>query len=296
MARLADVQHGRVAFWQLEPMGFTHRMIATRVRHGRLRRRFRGVYAAGHTVLTSRGRWMEAVLACGPRAVLSHAAAIALHGLRPVRGGPVDVTVPRRRQGQRGIRVHNVRRLDRRDIERIDNIPVTTLARALLDYAESARPRELGHALDAAERQGKLDWLEIDAMLARNPGRRGIKPLRAALAKMKGPAPWTQSENERFLLGLIRETDLSVPSTNVIVEGELVDFAWLEHRVVLEVDSYDFHKSRAKFNENRRRDAKLTLAGWTVLRIDEDRLRDDPDGVIRDVRALLVANAWRTAA
>ena len=50
----------------------------------------------------------------------------------------------------------------------------------------------------------------------------------------------------------------------MLVEGELVDALWREERVIVEADGYEFHKSRARFEADRRRDAKLLLAGYRV--------------------------------
>ena len=114
----------------------------------------RGVYAVGHPRLTLRGRWMAAVLACGPDALLSHHAAAALHELRSAPGGPIDVTAPVRRRHP-GIRTHTARRAVPAPL--IDAIPVTSLERTLLDYAAVTTRRRLSAALDDAERSGRLN-------------------------------------------------------------------------------------------------------------------------------------------
>ena len=75
---------------QLLALGYTKREIQTLVAKGWLRRVYRGVYAVGMFPPSVKGQWMAAVLACAARdagAVLSHAAAAALHDLRTVPGG-----------------------------------------------------------------------------------------------------------------------------------------------------------------------------------------------------------------
>lgn len=297
LTRLADRQHGRVATWQLRQLGFSQGAIDRRVAQGWLHRRSRGVFAVGHTLTTLKARWMEATLAYGAHAVLSHKDAIAAHDLRPPRRGPVDVTVPSRgRRHQPGIRVHNVRELDPRDVTEIDGIPVTTVSRSLLDYAEQARFQDLRHALDAANRQGKLNLLEINATIARNPGRRGIKTLRRALALTGDHAPWTQSENERILLGGSRDAGLPEPSFNVMIEDLCVDAAWIRYRLIVEVDSDLYHSTPADVASDLRRDEKLERAGWVVLRIREHQLKHDLATVIEEIRARLIRQGWRAAA
>lgn len=293
LAALAAKQHGVVAHRQLRKLGYSRRQIEWLVRRCHLQRLYRGVYAVGHKRLTTRGRWMAAVLAGGPNAVLSHRAAVALWDLRPVPSGPIDVTVPgRKRDGPRGVRIHNVRRLDADDRTVRDGIPVTTLHRALLDYAEVAHFQQLRHALDAADRRDLLDGRELKRLHVRSFGRHGLKPLKAAVAHLNGSAPWTQSELERRFLAMIREAGLPEPRTNVFVEGFLVDLWWPESRLVVEIDGYDFHKDRRKFESDRLQDTKLQLAGCMTIRLTQDRIENKPRQLLGDViRGLSAAPA-----
>ena len=109
----------------------------------------------------------------------------------------------------------------------------------------------------------------------------------AAVEELHGPAPWTQSELERAFLGLIREDGLPEPQTNVMVAGYLVDMWWPAERLVVELDGYQFHKSRKQFEEDRLKDVKLLLAGCRVLRVTQRRIQSDAEGLLRDGRALL---------
>lgn len=279
LAALAAIQHGVVARWQLLELGLTRDQIQTLIARGQLHRLYRGVYAVGHRRLSVRGRWMAAVLAGGPEAVLSHRAAAALWELRPAPGGPIDVTLPGSHragepaaQGQPRARVHKVRRLEPDDRTTIDGIPVTSLHRTLLDFAEVARFQTLRHALDEAARRDLLDGRGLESLYARSRGRRGLKPLKAAVAKLRGSAPWTQSELERRFLALIREANLPEPRANVVVEGFVVDLWWEEARVVVELDGYGFHKGRQKFASDRLQDTKLQLAGCVSIRVTQERL------------------------
>jgi very-short-patch-repair endonuclease len=220
---------------------------------------------------------MTAVLACGSDAVLSHRAAVALWELRPTPSGPIDATVPgRTRKGQNGIRVHNVRDLHPDDRTIVDSIPVTCVHRTLLDYAETARFQQLRLALEAADRRELLDGRELERLYDRARGRRGLKPLKAAAAEMRGPPPWTRSELERRFHALIREWGLPEPQTNVIVEGFLVDCWWPGPRLAVELDSYRFHKDRRTFESDRVRDTKLQLAGCMSIRVTQRRIENEP--------------------
>ena len=288
MAATAARQHGVIAVWQLKRLGYTRNAIDGLARQGHLHRIYRGVYAVGHRRLTQRARWTAAVLACGPDAVLSHRSAVALWEIRPAVAGPVDVTVPgRTRRGQKGIRIHSVRRLAKEDRITYDGIPVTSVHRTLLDYAEVARRQQLRLAIEAADRRELFDLRAMDACLARNPGRHGQKPLKATLAELRGPAPWTRSELERRFLALIREAGLPEPQVNVLVAGELVDCFWPEHGVVVELDSWEFHKGRVQFENDRARDIKLQLAGCRVFRVTQPRIEFEPRKLLADLVAML---------
>jgi very-short-patch-repair endonuclease len=71
------------------------------------------------------------------------------------------------------------------------------------------------------------------------------------------------------------------------VEGELVDFHWSEHRLVVEVDGYAFHKTRRSFEDDRRRDAKLQIVGYRVARITHRRITNEHAALLLDLRRLI---------
>ena len=283
LARLAARQHGTVSTRQLRRLGYTERMVARLVAQGWLHRLHRGVYAVGHRRLSVKGRWMAAVLACGPDAVLSHRAAAALHELRTT-PGMIDVTVPKHRHVP-GLRCHRSRCLRPPDRTVIDGIPVTSLHRTLLDMASLERDQRLRSLLEAAQRRELLRPTQLDELIARSRGHRGAMPLKRALDELHGEAPWTQSALEQRFLELIREAGFPDPQTNVVVDGVVVDCFWPRHNLVVELDGYAFHRSRRSFEEDRRKDIRHALAGRRSMRITQAGLARG----VRDVGALLSA-------
>jgi Transcriptional regulator, AbiEi antitoxin len=246
IASLAARQHGVVGRSQLAQLGFGSGAIHHRVAVGRLHRLHSAVYAVGHTRLTDRGRWMAAVLACGSGALLSHQSAGALWGLRPTSRTSIDVTAPgRTRALSSGISVHRVRHRHPDDWCVRDRIPVTSVARTLLDLAESVSPTQLRRAFEDADRLELIDMRAIEQLLDRSRGRRGLKPLAALLATHRGPAPPIRSELERLFLDLCHRADLPPPTVNAHVEGLEVDALWPEQRLIVELDGYAFHHDRA---------------------------------------------------
>ena len=97
IAELAQAQHGVVARWQLFGRGVGRGAISRRVEAKRLHVVHRGVYAVGYRLISQRGWWMAAVLACRRDAVLSHRSAAVLWGIFEGERATVDVTVPGRR-------------------------------------------------------------------------------------------------------------------------------------------------------------------------------------------------------
>jgi hypothetical protein len=247
-------------------MGLGRGAIQNRERRGLLHRLYRDVYAVGHVVTTLRANWMGAVLACGPGAVLSHFDAARLWGvLRGVGSVPIHVTVPRGRKGHEGIRVHRVRSLAPRDHGRIHNIPVTSLPRTLLDLAEFLTPRRLARVIEETERLHLFDLRAIHDVLERSPGRRGRRQLRAACQAALEEARYTKSEFERDLLDLCREIGAPLPATNVSVEGEMVDAHFLGTTLIVELQSWQWHRTREALERDSAKALNLAAAGYRIV-------------------------------
>jgi very-short-patch-repair endonuclease len=278
VADLATRQHGVVGRNQLRECGVSDAVVDGWSTAGWLHRLYRGVYAVGHRRLTAEGHWMAAVLACAPGAVLTGRAGLALHDVRPIPSGAIDVIVGvSGRRSRPGIRVHRSRHLHPDDRTEIDSIPVTTIERTLLEFAVRTSQGWLQVAVDEAHRRDLLDGRALDALLARNPHHPGAKKLRTTIAGLTDEAPMTRSEPENAFRALVVEYDLPRPQVNVVLHGELVDFYWPQARLVVEVDSYGFHKSRAKFEDDRRKDAKLQVAGERVLRFTDRQIISEPE-------------------
>lgn len=287
LAKLAARQHGVVSWWQLRALGYSKRAIYLRCKSGHLHRIYRGVYGVGHTRLSVKGRWMAAVLACGPDAVLSHGAAAALWELQNAPSGKIDVTSTSR-HAIRGVRCHFSRTpLHPDDRTIIDGIPVTSISRTLLDQAEVLRHQRLRSTVEAAQRRDLLDSRKLDPLLERSFGRRGVTPLRRVLSELHDEAPWTQSHLEQRFLELIRDAGLPEPRTNVIVDGELVDCFWPQHNLVVELDSFGFHRSKRSFEDDRRKDTRHTLAGRRSMRVTRARVEREQRALLGDLSVLL---------
>lgn len=289
IAALAASQHGIVAAAQLRGLGLTPRQIEFRLHAGRLHAVERGVYAVGHARLTREGRWMASVLACGADAVLSHRAAAAHWGILPPTSGKIDVTLPRRtgRRGRKRIRVHRVAWLtdDERAVH--EGIPLTTVARTVLDLAATLRRRSVERAVEESERRRLFDLAAVETLLERRARQPGTPLLRAVIDGYRDEHLRTRQELERLFLALCEGHRIARPEVNALVGPFEVDFLWAEQRLVVECDGRDIHATRAAFERDRARDAWLTAHGLRVVRFTWRRVSSESDEVARLLRQLL---------
>jgi very-short-patch-repair endonuclease len=280
---IARRQHGVVSSHQLATEGLSRNAVAHRVASGWFVRLHRGVYGVG-PLQAPRARAMAAVLAYGDGTVLSHFSAAALWGLVPERAGAMHVNVDRPGAHNRpGVRVHRAR-LDPLDATRREAIPVTSPARTLLDLAAIASEKDLARAVEEAQIRNLVTERSLNAQFERYPHHQGRRALQDAVR----PEPaFTRSEAERRLLELIRAARLPPPRTNVRVAGHEVDVLWPDAKLVVEVDGYAFHSTRAAFQRDRRRDGELQAAGYRVLRVTWRQLADEPEAVVASLARTL---------
>jgi Transcriptional regulator, AbiEi antitoxin/Protein of unknown function (DUF559) len=283
LGELGNRQHGVISRRQLLDLGLGVRTIGRRLEAGRLHRLHREVYAVSDPRVGSRGRWMAAVLACGDGALLSHRSAASLWGLmRPSRVVDVTAASGRRRPG---IAVHECGIFEE-DRSLLAGIPVTSLARTIFDLAEVVDEDQLRRLSEEADRLGLLCVPELEAVCARCPGRRALRPIRRLIEDVHMPET-TRSPLEDRVLDLCRKYELPAPATNVIVLGHEVDAFWPREKLIVEADSVAFHSHRAAFESDRARDAARQVEGYRVIRLTHRRLEREPSRVADELRRLL---------
>ena len=261
---LARRQHGVITHPQLLEVGLSRDGLRHRVASGWLTRLHRGIYLVG-AVEPPLARAIAAVFALGNSALLSHFPAAVLWGLRPPPAREMHVTVIARNVcGPKAVQVHKIRSLHPGDARSRHGIPTTSPARTLLDLATQTPQRDLDRAVNEARVTKLASDTSLNEQFSRYPRHRGREALRTAL--QHEPA-FTRREAERRLLELIRAARLPEPQTNAHVNGYEVDMLWPDQRLIVEVDSYTFHSSRAAFERDRRRDARHQAAGYRILRV-----------------------------
>ncbi|HEV7483776.1 MAG TPA: type IV toxin-antitoxin system AbiEi family antitoxin domain-containing protein [Solirubrobacterales bacterium] len=297
IGELAERQHGLVARRQLLERGFTRGAIEARVDRGQLYVVHQGVYAVGHRLLAVHGRWMAAVLACGPDAVLSRRSAGQLWGIVPMASRWPEVTRPSACRGLDGISIHRGL-LPPDERGELVGIPVTSVARTQFDLAGMLPKRGLERAMHEAEVKGLTDRLSLWDLLERYPRRRGAGNLRAVLgAKM--PVGITQTELEELFVEFLDEYGLPRPRLNptLPVRGRLLrpDCMWPERRLLAELDGREIHGTDEAFESDRQRDRILLVEGWRSTRITWRQLRVERAEIAADLRDLLEGQSLRPA-
>jgi very-short-patch-repair endonuclease len=264
--RIAERQHGNVTRAQLDGIGLTRNEIDERREQGWLIRRHTGVYAVGHVPRTRESRWLAAVLALGEGAVLSHAAAGAHWGI--LAGAAVtEVIVPTTAGHPKrdGIVVHR-QRLPASHVTVRGGIPVTTPIRTLLDLAAVLSLGALARAFEQAQVKLHMPPAPLAAEVLSRPRHRGNAKLRRILPGAVDPTD-VRSVLELRFLRLCASSGIPRPRVNVRIGAWTPDFLWPDHRLVVETDGFDFHRTAAARRRDATKDEVLRGEGFTVVRL-----------------------------
>lgn len=298
LSTLAARQDGVVNRRQLLSFGATENQIDSRVKNRSLRKLYAGVYAVGHDRLSPVGRQRAAVMAGGPRAVLSHRAAASLLGLLPpngklevIRSSSPD---PHRhppahasRAIHPGLVIHRTRSLNESEVTTRLGIPVTSAVRTILNLAEKESPRTLEIAIRRGVANKCLDLAELGRGLDRSRGRKGTRKLRKVFADWNPGKLRSKSELENGVSDICPRWGVPRPLINDFRCGYEVDFQWQGSMVLVEADGGAFHASRADRHRDYRKMLDLTAAGHTVVRVDERMIFGEPDQFGLKLRKLL---------
>jgi hypothetical protein len=257
LAELAARQHGVVTTKQLDMSGPA---ITKRVRAGTLHRVHRGVYAVGHERLSEKGAFMAATLAAGKGAALCGLSAAVYWQAWRRKVPEIHVLVPREHRQHPGFRVHTTRQLHPSDITEHDGIPVTTMARTLVDLTDTLTAHQLANVIHEAAFRNRFNLAATKHAIKRANGRRNLNRLIRALALNATGSAGTRSGFEDRVLELL---DLE-PRVNTKIAGIEVDFAY--DGLVIEIDGPGHKRPRTQ-REDRERDAVLKRAGYEVIRI-----------------------------
>jgi very-short-patch-repair endonuclease len=196
-------------------------------------------------------------MGCGEGALLCGLAAAYLLELLPRRAAPRAEVVARYEHRIEGVRVRRSRVLDACDVYVWRGVPVTSVARTMVDLASVLSLNALARAFHEAGIRHDTTPAHVEAVLER-PNSRGAANLRAVI---DGDEPILLSALERRFVRLLREAGLPLPITNRPAGGRRIDCRWPEHRLTVELDGYRYHRSRHAWELDRRREREARARG-----------------------------------
>ncbi len=223
------------------------------------------------------------MLACGPGTAISHRTAALMREIIKRWNGPIEV-IARAQHRLEGVIVHRSRTLTHRDVSRHQAVPVTTPARTLLDLADVLDDRALARAVNEARVLRRVTLDDLAVQLDRSPGRRATGRLRRFVDLRDGP---TRSTLEDDFLRFVERFDLPRPEVNQKIAGHEVDALWRDQRLIVELDTRDYHGHEQAFERDRDKDADLLAAGYATVRVTGPRLDESPAREADRLRALL---------
>ena len=294
LALLVTTQHGVVSRSQARELGLSSRQIDYRVHTGEWIAVDRAVYRHHLMPESWHARLLSTCLSTG--AIASHRAAARLHGIEGITSPIPEVTVDHGRFKDRGgVRVHQSTQLELADPTRIEAIPVTGLARTVLDFAAVSGPVRTNGVIDALIRTQRLSLADLVDVLARHSrkGRDGCGRLRAALDERIGESGVPRSDWSRYVARLLVDHGLPKPEfeypiTNrrgtVIAE---VDLVYPVERVAIELESVRWHLNRESFERDPERRNRVVNEGWVPLSFTYRQYYERPVMLVTTIRDAL---------
>jgi very-short-patch-repair endonuclease len=283
VGELAARSHGVVTRGELLRAGVTVAEIEHRLRIRALLREHRGVYRVGHRAPSLEARYLAAVRACGHGALLSGRAAAHHVGILKGPAPPPEVTTPTERRLP-GVRTRRSRGIEAEDRTIHRDIPVTSVARTLVDLAGSLSADDLARACHEAGVRYRTTPSEVEAVLARRPTTPGAGKLRQIL---RGDVRVTLSKLEARFLTVLEAAGLPLPQTNRPAGGRRVDCRWPDRHLTVELDSYRYHQSRHAWEQDRRREREAHARGDELRRYTYGDVFEDSQQMLAELRALL---------
>ena len=289
---LARVQFGLISLDQVRRCGGSRDHAGRRVTTGLWERLHDGVFRITGAPTSYEQAVVAACLAIGVEAAASHRTAATLHGLLTFREPPVEVTTNRRRSPELvGVVVHRMADLNPRWVGERSGVSVTSAARTLVDLGAVCRPRTVEAALDRAIGRRLVTLRDVrDALVAvARQGRRGVGVLRPFLDERLGVAA-PAGVMEARMSSLLQRAGIQGALQEYLVTDKhggfvaVVDFAFPDAHLVVEVDGYEAHVPLAAFRDGKVRDRLLIAADWLPLHFSWREVDRQAPRVAADIR------------
>lgn len=199
-------------------------------------------------------------------------------------------TVRHRRLARQDFTVHESKDLISSDIVTIDEIPVTTAVRTVVDLGASAPPWMVERCLDTGLRKKLFTAWQVRCFIARvaKPGRTGVGTIRPLVEERLVWNTITDSQLEDLYRSVVSPLPFPMPDPQYRLHdpsGAFVgrfDFAYPHRQAFVETDSEGWHMDPVSFQRDREKQNRAHALGWTVYRFTWRQLVDDPESV-RDI-------------
>ncbi|WP_353866725.1 type IV toxin-antitoxin system AbiEi family antitoxin domain-containing protein [Svornostia abyssi] len=281
---------------EMRTAGLSRDVVARHREAGTLVRQFRGVYLVGRATPTRDELERAAVKACGEGAVLSHRSAAARWKILRHHRGPVEVTARTQRRRQQGLRPYRAN-LAPADVTMKDGVPITTVARTLVDLAMLVDEAVLDTAVHEADNLKRLYLRKVDEAIARaGATRQGVPALRRRLRRYRPANGRLDTDMEKLFVQFLRKYGFPPTEHGVTFELEggertTVDVLFRDAWVAVELDG-GVHESRRHFQTDRRKSRRLeALHGLVVFRVTEEDLAERADELAQDLHATIARRA-----
>lgn len=173
----------------------------------------------------------------------------------------------------------------------MEGIPITSPERTLVDLAAVVGPDRLEDALDTALRRRLTTVRRMKLRVRAEGGRKGIGKLRKLLEERDGEGRPSESRFETRLHRLLLDHGLPPTRQFTIWNGggfvARVDFCFVEAKLIVEADGYQWHSSRRAWQRDRERRNELTEMGWQVIQLTWDDVTRHAERTVERLRSLL---------
>ena len=295
---LRVIQHARangglITTGEAQALGMDRMTLTRRVDAGVLVRIGRGLMALPGADLAHD---LDLEAACRRlHGVVSHESAGEIHRFEGLAWAPPTVTVPHRLTHDfPGVRVHQSTDISDDDVIWFGGLPVTSPERTIIDLASVLSDQRLDFVLDRALSSGTVELTRLSGVFGElgRRGKPGTTRIRRLLAKRDASSVPPDSVLEQRLLALVREAGLPEPTRQfrpawLVPTNGRVDFAYEDHRLIIEGDSRKWHLLMKSFEDDRHRDNQAQLAGWRIFRFTWKDITERPDYVASAVRNAL---------
>ena len=276
-------QDGIITRQQVFDAGMSRSALSRRVTSAEWSREAPCIYRLADRTMTPQAALRVAVYSAGDHAVAFGPSAAWWHGLapQPPAHNWVNIPVHRALGFQPGRRVRR-RDLRREDVMQINGLRVTGLPLTVLEAAVLLPDGQ--EFLDRALQMNRVTLASLIDCHRRNSRWTGAEIMAKMLAEVAENA---RSAAERRLIAILRQAAITGWTTHVQTLGQVLDVAFIAHRIAIVVDGWAWYQDSRRSNADRKRRNALVAGGWTVLRYTRQQLDATPERVIAEIRAVL---------